>query len=619
MSSLEYWAKREREHERLQKGQEELIAKRMEQNYKEALDEIERRIELFYERYAGSEGIDIETAYERVAEHDVKAYEKRAKEIVKEAEKLRKKKGKVTKADFSKQVNDELKIYNATMRISRLEMLRTEVQLEMLRANLLNEDIMSEELLKFRRAEYERMAGILGQKVSVVKRSVKSVSTSSYLSATSFNKHLWTNHEELAGELNVILRRGLIQGINVTTMKSRIRQKFGKSAYEAKRLLVTEMARVQGDVQIESYLDAGFDEYVFLPEDSACEICNKLDGKHFKIKDIKVGENFYPMHPFCKCSSAPYVDEEELDHMIDEYRKSKGLKPLYKGQDDEKSVKPKSDNFEQPKSHTEILDDDFKETFKKVDFSKSRRIVAKNILNSLDLGDIPISIREISARGKISFDEILDHRMSVKEYVLDSKDNRDTLYQMKTAFHEAYHASGDGRKFDLYTGTFGSIRWLDVEETFAETSSHYAIKQIGNVENLSPAYSNILVDTLPRLKQLEKFKDASTIADFGRIVWADRLAGQTSTWEKLAHELGAIKHDWKTYGLQYEDYIKKNKNNLVNKIVENMPDYKDYKNLFTIDLDNAIMKTKQALPLTDNESLIYSNILVNAMNMDGVK
>ena len=58
---------------------------------------------------------------------------------------------------------------------------------------------------------------------------------------------------------------------------------------------------------------AGYDEYVYISEPTACDICKPLDGQHFKIKDREVGVNYYPMHPFCKCSSAAYYDSEKLD------------------------------------------------------------------------------------------------------------------------------------------------------------------------------------------------------------------------------------------------------------------------------------------------------------------
>ena len=165
------------------------------------------------------------------------------------------------------------------------------------------------------------------------------------------------------------------------------------------------------------------------------------------------------------------------------------------------------------------------------------------------------------------------------------------------------------------------MKWLDVEETFAETSSHYAVKELGFTGKLAPSYAERLVNTLPRLKQIEKFKDCEFITDFGKIAWEDRLDGQASEWLDLAKEMGAVDHDWPKYGLQYKDYIEENKDALFDLMLGNMPQYDvDYiRASMKNDLDNALKNTANGKRLEGNEGMIYSNILINAMNSVGVK
>ena len=50
----------------------------------------------------------------------------------------------------------------------------------------------------------------------------------------------------------------------------------------------------------------GFKEYVFIANRNCCEVCGKLDGKHFLISELKIGENAPPMHEGCSCSIAAY-------------------------------------------------------------------------------------------------------------------------------------------------------------------------------------------------------------------------------------------------------------------------------------------------------------------------
>ena len=105
-------------------------------------------------------------------------------------------------------------------------------------------------------------------------------------------------------------------------------------------------------------------------------------------------------------------------------------------------------------------------------------------------------------------------RMKMSRFVLNSKDQRSENHSIKTLFHEAYHAKADGMVGDLIKD---KTAYLMVEETFAETSAHYLYKQLGIEKEIAASYAEKLTEMLPRLKQLDKFKDCTTLADFGEI------------------------------------------------------------------------------------------------------
>lgn len=309
--SFSYWKKRELANQLNQIKDEKVTIANMEENFNIAIEDIEQQINVFYERYAKSQGISIEEALKRVSEHDVKTFEKKAKEYVK-------------KKDFSPEANAQLKLYNATMRINRLELLKAEINLYLTDLTVKNSDLIEKHLEKLAKSEYARQSGILDTKLRFSKEGVKAIVNSDYKYG-NFSKNIWTNQEALMGNIATMLRRSIIQGANPTDMIGRLRSQFNVSKHEAKRLLVTEASRVQGDVQLDAIEQAGYDEYMYISEPTACDICKQLDGKHFKIKDREVGVNFYPMHPYCKCSSAAYFDSEQLEKEIAEYRKERGL------------------------------------------------------------------------------------------------------------------------------------------------------------------------------------------------------------------------------------------------------------------------------------------------------
>lgn len=69
--------------------------------------------------------------------------------------------------------------------------------------------------------------------------------------------------------------------------------------------------------QRDSFIRNGFEQYEFIANTGCCEKCAQLDGKHFPVKELKIGENAPPMHEGCRCSIAAYSDRREYDEWLD--------------------------------------------------------------------------------------------------------------------------------------------------------------------------------------------------------------------------------------------------------------------------------------------------------------
>ena len=66
-------------------------------------------------------------------------------------------------------------------------------------------------------------------------------------------------------------------------------------------------------LQRDSIRKNGFTEYKFHANSDCCEICSKLNGKHFPLSALEIGVNAPPMHEKCKCSISAYSDRKEFD------------------------------------------------------------------------------------------------------------------------------------------------------------------------------------------------------------------------------------------------------------------------------------------------------------------
>lgn len=285
MTSQEYWKKREESNYRKNIKNEKEYRKHIEEIYKDMLSEIQKEIDGFYARYAKKEGMTIADAKKKVAKVDIEAYERKAKKYVKEK-------------NFSEQANAEMRLYNLTMRVNRLELLMANIGLELVAGFNEMDQYFGEILDDKARAELERQAGILGMTVRNAPKKAEAIVNSSFYNAT-FSQRIWLYQDMLRNELESLLENGILQGHNPRRLAVHLRKRFGVSQFNAERLMITELARVQTEAQKQSFERNGFDEYIFLALGTACPICKKLNEKHFKVAKMMPGTNAPPIHPLC--------------------------------------------------------------------------------------------------------------------------------------------------------------------------------------------------------------------------------------------------------------------------------------------------------------------------------
>lgn len=303
VNSKEYWRKREEENLKKNLKTEKEYIESINGYYDYMMDQIQKEINGFYAKYAKKEGITLAEAKKRVSELDIKAYERKAAKYVKEK-------------NFSEEANDEMRLYNATMKINRLEMLKANIGLELVDGfNDLQkyyEQVLTDRTL----SEFERQAGILGKTINNNAQAANAIVNASFANA-KFSDRIWMYHDMMKAELSKLLQEGLIQGRNPRQLARHLEKLFGVSKENAERLMRTELARVQIEAQKQSFERNGFEQYEFIALGSACEICKELDGKHFEVKKMMPGENAPPMHPNCRCSIAAYEDSEEYEAWLD--------------------------------------------------------------------------------------------------------------------------------------------------------------------------------------------------------------------------------------------------------------------------------------------------------------
>ena len=217
---------------------------------------------------------------------------------------------------MSAKANEEMRLYNLTMKVNRLEMLKANIGLELIAGHQELEDFMGGILKGRTMDELKRQGGILGKTVSLTTRNAEALVNADFKHA-SFSDRIWMYQDAMKNDLAKLLQSGLIQGKNPRVLAKELEQKFKTESYQAERLMRTELQRVQTEAQRQSFKRNGWTLYEFIVNRGCCDICAGLDGKHFSVDKMEPGRNAPPMHPNCRCATAPWEDSEEYDAWLD--------------------------------------------------------------------------------------------------------------------------------------------------------------------------------------------------------------------------------------------------------------------------------------------------------------
>src|SRR5699024_12354054 len=276
--------------------------KEMKKRYRIAAKEVEKEINTQLDNYASKNGLSLADDKREVSATDIRDYEDKARKYVKEK-------------NFSTKANREMARYNLKMKISRLELLQSHIDLELIAlADEMYKDMM-DDLMKVGNDEVRRQAGILAESISIGFTAVEQIAKRKFHDF-DFSSRIWRNKALLHRELKDRLIEQITKGQNPRKAARIMRETIEQFVYNTERIMRTESARVQTEVQTESFKKAGFDKYEFITTEGACEICEPLDGKIFKVKDYQPGNNASPMHPHCRCSTAAHMDREEWDKKL---------------------------------------------------------------------------------------------------------------------------------------------------------------------------------------------------------------------------------------------------------------------------------------------------------------
>lgn len=305
----DYWEKRQVKRE----AKAFTTIQDIEKEYKIALEKAKQNINKELSRigttYMKDNNLSYHDALKLLKGDEYKVWKKDFHDYMKEYNKLLK-----TAPLEAKKLYLEIETLSAKSRMSHLDSLRAQVDMEMVKLIFGVEDSAKNALTSVYRDTFIEVTKDLGINAIVSRDKIKTVLDRPW-SGANFSQRIWSNTDKLAQTVKQEIVNGMIQGINLQTMAKRVSERFETAKKnDVERLLRTEVNYTLNQATLDGYKEAGIEKYEFSAtlDSRTSQICSELHGEVFEIKKIAVGLNYPPMHPRCRSTTIPVIDYESL-------------------------------------------------------------------------------------------------------------------------------------------------------------------------------------------------------------------------------------------------------------------------------------------------------------------
>lgn len=272
-------------------------------------DKAQREVEAYFGRYMDGETGTAQNWQQRADKGEIDRLKRMMDKLLEEEE-------------LTEEARKEIKVIKPANSINRVALLQLFIGVEIIKGmsafQKLMADVLETSIINdFKRAGLYLVANLekdptLWTKAvgtEFTKKEITEIAYDTFLNAT-WDEKIWGEYQtDLRNEVERLTRRGVINGENPKKIATELRKTFDASVADSERLMRTEERRVQSQTQIAAYKKQGFKQYLYIAEPDACSKCLPLDnGEPFNVSEASIGTNMSPMHPNCRCSTTPYID-----------------------------------------------------------------------------------------------------------------------------------------------------------------------------------------------------------------------------------------------------------------------------------------------------------------------
>lgn len=309
-----YWDRRRADLLRQMEADEAALQGRLAKVYERHAAELSREIAAYYQRYGEANVIEYRTLLQTLPDEDARLLIERMDEFARKYP----------------QYAHLMPVRESIYRLDMLEGLQESIRMRQFEIGAIEQ----EELEAHFRRQAMRAANFAAEQMgfgksfySINDAIVTATVGAAWAKSGAFSDAIWGNRAKLAAYLIDDFAKGVARGMSYEKLVKQLLERFDRvSRSDAKRLVFTEGTFLFNEAQAQVH-QRDFECYRVVCADSrACPVCLDIQREQrerpVRYEDRAPGVNYPPLHPWCRCSAVPVVDDWE--GWIDDYVARRG-------------------------------------------------------------------------------------------------------------------------------------------------------------------------------------------------------------------------------------------------------------------------------------------------------
>lgn len=301
LSNKSYWLKRSEELDKVATKVEKEVMKELSALYRDAFRSIEKEVNDFMMKYAVDHKLDYATVTQMLTPIDLAEYNQKIEGLY-----------AMYRDTGSEYIKIEIDRLNARAKITRLQALQDAINVELTKVTHEYQMTLEDTLIGLFTEQYKEVSELLGIMAPVINReAIKTIIEYPY-AGKMFSDRIWDNKDALVKHIKQNLTAGIIRGDSIQKMSRQLKKDLNVLYYQAERLVRTETNYAMNQGHLKGYEDSGVvEKYEFLAaiDSRTSKLCKNQNGKVYKLSDATVGVNYPPLHPNCRSTVIPVLED----------------------------------------------------------------------------------------------------------------------------------------------------------------------------------------------------------------------------------------------------------------------------------------------------------------------